>query len=432
MDERFHNRAAGEFHDSLRSTVELHEPSGIWFPVSLDYHRTINGILSMREQVDISVHSLNTELDPGVFSLGGIKQLSPGTRVLKYRAEGGVERDRMEWDGRQIVKSGVRSESENPKVGPVSNPGTTSAASPSPFEESPPAESSSPGASSPQAAETVLHSTGIEFVRVPAGGFVMGDLRDGVRIKDKVKPHEVQISRPFEMSRYEITVGQFRLLVEATNRITDSEAAAGSVRGFDRKHSSFIDNGSFNWRSPGYEQSDRHPVVYVSRDDAMEFCKWLTTTDSDGRTYRLPTEAEWEYACRAGTKTRFSCGDDPKGQAGFANVADQALTRVWPESPFELKLHDKHPFTAPVGSFKPNPFGLCDMHGNVWEWCSDKYSRRYYARSPVQDPTGPKVGRTYAARGGSWASFIADSSFRNSWKGNVGRADFGFRVVREL
>ena len=272
----------------------------------------------------------------------------------------------------------------------------------------------------------------------------MGDLRDGVRVKDNVKPHEVQISRPFEMSKYEITVRQFRLFAEATNYVTDSEAAAGSVQGFDREQSKFIDDGSFNWRAAGFEQGDQHPVVYVSRGDAAQFCEWLTNTDSEGRTYRLPTEAEWEYACRAGTKTRFSNGDNPKGQAGFANVADQALTRVWPEAPFELELDDGHPFTAAVGSFKPNPFGLYDMHGNVWEWCSDVFSRTYYAQSPVRDPTGPAFptnydpndpvvrSSMYVARGGSWVSFTADCSFRNTWKGDDGRADFGFRVVREL
>ena len=106
MDERFQNRAGADFRDSLRSTVELHEPSGIWFPVSLDYQRTINGLLFTREQVDITVHSLNTELNPRVFSLEGIEQLSPGTRVLRYRAEGEIERGRTEWDGRQIVESG--------------------------------------------------------------------------------------------------------------------------------------------------------------------------------------------------------------------------------------------------------------------------------------------------------------------------------------
>ena len=356
--------------------------------------------------------------------------------------------------GFMLLLSGCSSESENAisegplksritEKPPVSKPVSTIAANPSLSDESAAVKSSSPGALLPQAT-TVLNSSGIEFVPIPVGGFVMGDLRDGVSDKDKVKPHEVKITRSFEMSKHEITVGQFRLFVEATNRITDSEAAAGSVRGFDTKQSSFIDNGSFNWRSPGFEQSERHPVVYVSRDDAMEFCRWLTATDSDGKTYRLPTEAEWEYACRAGTKTRFSCGDDPTSQAGFANVADQALTRVWPENPFELKLNDEHPFTAPVGAFKPNPFGLCDMHGNVWEWCFDRYSVSYYAQSPVQDPTGPEFppnidlndphikALAYAARGGSWGSFVADSSFRNSWAGNLGRGDFGFRVVRGL
>jgi hypothetical protein len=104
IDERFQNQAGAEFHDSLRSTVELHEPSGIWFPVRLDYRRTINGVLFASEKVDISVHSLNTDLDPIVFSLPGIKQLSPGTRVVKWLADGEIDQGTIEWDGNQIVR----------------------------------------------------------------------------------------------------------------------------------------------------------------------------------------------------------------------------------------------------------------------------------------------------------------------------------------
>lgn len=295
-----------------------------------------------------------------------------------------------------------------------------------------------------QGSRTVPNSSAIEFVRIPAGRFLMGDLRKGVRFREKVARHLVQISNPFEMSKHEISVDQFRSFVDATDRVTACESAAGSVQGFDRKQSKWIEDGSFNWRSPGYPQGDRHPVVYLDRFDAIEFCKWLTQTDKGGRTYRLPTEAEWEYACRAGTRTRFSTGDDPTTQVGFANVADQALLRVWPDAintpPHDLRPNDGHPFAARVGSFKPNQFGLCDMHGNVWEWCSDRYSSRYYAKAPLNDPTGPEIppndrdpvvrGLQYVTRGGSWVSFVADSSFRNAWRGNVGRADVGFRVVR--
>ena len=149
-----------------------------------------------------------------------------------------------------------------------------------------------------------------------------------------------------------------------------------------------------------------HPVVYVSWNDADEFCKWLSK--KEGKTYRLPTEAEWEYACRAGTKTRYSFGDDPQELVRYANAADQDRKKLCPgcnvmipsfdasgkptgkKIPFPfLAGSDGFAWTAPVGKYKPNAFGLYDMHGNGWEWCSDWFDEHYYEKSPVDDPTGP-------------------------------------------
>ena len=141
-------------------------------------------------------------------------------------------------------------------------------------------------------------------------------------------------------------------------------------------------NEEYSWRSTGFAQSDDHPVVNVSWNDAMEFCRWLSR--NEGRTYHLPTEAEWEYACRAGTTTLYSHGNDSEGSARVGNVADVAFKAQYPELKGLIQASDGYAYTSPAGSFVPNPFGLYDMHGNVWEWCADRYDAEYYAKSPAE------------------------------------------------
>jgi formylglycine-generating enzyme required for sulfatase activity len=179
----------------------------------------------------------------------------------------------------------------------------------------------------------------------------------------------------------------------------------------------------------GFEQTDEHPVVCVSWDDAMAFCQWLSR--KEGKTYRLPTEAEWEYACRAGTTTRYYSGDDPETLAKVGNVADATATakyRGW----VAIKASDGYVFTAPVGSFKPNAFGLYDMHGNARQWCSDWYSGQYYVTAPKDDSTGPGSGDHRVVRGGYFGSGPGTArSARREWcvpdHGDHGQ---GFRVAR--
>jgi formylglycine-generating enzyme required for sulfatase activity len=161
------------------------------------------------------------------------------------------------------------------------------------------------------------------------------------------------------------------------------------------------------------------PVEQVSWDDATEFCKRLSA--KEGKTYRLPTEAEWEYACRAGTTTRYSFGDDPASLGEYA----------WYGANSDVRTHS-------VGEKKPNAWGLYDMHGNMWEWCADSWAMGYYAVSPTDDPPGPetaarRVFRGRVFRGGCWGSGAAGcrSAYRGRDEPQHRRRSLGFRVAAD-
>ena len=213
----------------------------------------------------------------------------------------------------------------------------------------------------------------------------------------------MRITKPFYLGTYHVTRGQFRQFVTDTGYKTDAEKGEKpGAWGWNPDKKEFGFNEKYSWRNAGFEQTDEHPVVNVSWNDAVEFCKWLSK--KEGKTYRLPTEAEWEYACRAGTTTRYYSGDDPETLAKVGNVADAAAKAKFPDWKYTIKANDGYVFTAPVGKFKPNAFGLYDMHGNAWQWCADWYGAEYYATSPADDPTGPDSGYGRVLRGGSWAS----------------------------
>ena len=172
----------------------------------------------------------------------------------------------------------------------------------------------------------------------------------------------------------------------------------------------------FNWRHLGFVQEIYHPVVNVSWNDATAFCKWLGHQRKEGKTYRLPTEAEFEYACRAGTTTRYYCGDNPEDLVKVANVADAAfaekilasfgkeMLEKAPAVGLTLKGNDGFAFSSTVGRFRPNAFGLYDMHGDAATWCSDWYAKDYYANSPTDDPQGPPKGTEHMIRGGGYGT----------------------------
>ncbi len=249
-----------------------------------------------------------------------------------------------------------------------------------------------------KASDEIVNSIGMKLVYIPAGSFMMGsghpatqlaeEYSEGQgRFEDEFPQHPVRLSRGFWMGQTEVTQGQYTAVMNARP-----------------------------WSGKAYVQEDADsPAVYVSWDDAVEFCRKLSQLE--GTTYRLPTEAEWEYACRAGTTTRFSFGDSdlPLGDyAWFNGNADQV----------------GQDYAHRVGLKKSNPWGLYDMHGNVFEWCSDYYDEKYYADSPSVDPDGPSIGSSHSVRGGSWDNGQSYSrcSHRSDYPVSRGLL-VGFRVV---
>ncbi len=290
----------------------------------------------------------------------------------------------------------------------------------------------------------------LEMVLIPAGEFKMGSdelakdtaafftknyAMDSEEISDFLKAehpqHRVRITKPFYLGTHHVTRGQFRQFVTATAYKTDAEKGEEpGAFGWNPDEQAFGPNKKYSWRNAGFEQTDEHPVVCVSWNDAVTFCKWLS--QKENKTYRLPTEAEWEYACRAGTTTRYYGGDDPETLAKVGNVLDATAKAEFPDYTWAIKASDGYVFTAAVGRFRPNAYGLYDMHGNAWQWCADWYSVEYYAKSPADDPTGPDTGGVRIQRGGSWAfaSVFARSACRH-WNLPESRCSFtGFRVAR--
>ena len=279
------------------------------------------------------------------------------------------------------------------------------------------------------------NTIGMTMVYIPPGTFRMGSALSGAELAEKFggrekmfydeyPAHPVTITKGFHLSAHEVTVGQFRQFVEATGHKTDAETGGQTFRGgktggrtFGRGRRMAWRDDAW-WRKPGIAQQDSHPVVFVSWNDAVAFCRWLS--QKEGKTYRLPTEAQWEYACRGGTQTPHWWGDDVRASATAANIRDQPPYRS-----------DGHAFTAPVGSYRANGFGLYDMAGNVWEWCHDRHFRDYYSISPATDPQGPATGVPRAIRGGGWGNLLREARSAGRRGGNPAQRDpsLGFRVA---
>ena len=214
-----------------------------------------------------------------------------------------------------------------------------------------------------QSPKTITNSIGMKLVLIPKGTFMMGSpASEQGRTQDYDTQHEVTISEDYYLGVFEVTQGQY-------------EKVMGTNPSYFQK------------RVIGKSDSSMYPVEQVSWEDAVEFCKKLSELPEEkkaGRVYRLPTEAEWEYACRAGSKAAYSFGANSKTLGDYA----------WFGGNSGLQTH-------PVGEKKANAWGLYDMHGNVWEWCSDWYGK--YPKGSVSDPSGPSEGSSRVFRGGGWS-----------------------------
>ena len=245
----------------------------------------------------------------------------------------------------------------------------------------------------------IINSIGMRFTLIPKGTFMMGSPDGELERSDDETLHEVTISRDYYFGIHEVTQDQY-LKITGVN--------PSFFQGFRIRGSSM-----------------NHPVEEVSWKDAVEFCKQLSELPEEikaGRVYRLPTEAEWEYACRAGTKTAFS----------FEEKGDLLATYLWYHRHgwFELNSSGE---THTVGQKQPNRWGLYDMHGNVWEWCEDRYGK--YPEGPLVDPIGPDLGGRRVARGGSYLLGFQDlcrSASRMAFEPTYQFVELGFRVVLEM
>jgi formylglycine-generating enzyme required for sulfatase activity len=275
------------------------------------------------------------------------------------------------------------------------------------------------------------------MVPIPAGSFTMGSPQWEEGREDDEGPQRTVAVSAFHLGRTEVTVGQFRAFVAATNHQTDAERDIGEA-GCWGQNDDILGAGAYranrNWRRPPafpYRQADDEPVVCVSWNDAQAYVQWLR--DRTGRRYHLPTEAQWEYAARAGTSTARHWGDNPNDACAYANVADTGILkdprREW--NPPRHECHDRYFFTAPVASYAPNRFGLHDMLGNVWEWTFDCYIDSYRG-APSDARAREEAGCSRrVVRGGGWNTKPARvrSANRNR-NGTTNRGDYlGFRVA---
>jgi formylglycine-generating enzyme required for sulfatase activity len=256
----------------------------------------------------------------------------------------------------------------------------------------------------------------LKMADIPAGQFVMGGIAGDADLRqNELPPRTIIFKEPFRMSIYEITVEQFREFVQDTGFKTEAERTGNGGWLANRSSSFGKLDPTFCWSNPGYALSDNLPVTMVSYADAIAFCTWLS--QRDGKVYRLPTEAEWEYCCRAGTTDTYSFpAANLKQNAWYLNTAQPNMA------------------PRPVGTKQQNAWGLHDMIGNVREWCLDWYSETAYHAKHSQLPLGPNSGEKRVFRGGCFMDL--ESFLRSSHRGylnpNLAVSNQGFRVVEVL
>ena len=264
-----------------------------------------------------------------------------------------------------------------------------------------------------------------EMVVIYSGSLAMGspDSEKG-RGDDERPVHSVEIAA-FAIGKTEITRGQFAEFVKRSGYLTGDKCWT-------------LENGKYeerkgNWREPGFPQDDKQPVACINWNDATTYAKWLSK--KTGKRYRLPTEAEWEYAARGNTSTARYWGDNPDEACKYANVADTtAQAQIRGATSWSVhRCTDGFAYTAPVGRFQANAFGLYDMLGNVWEWTEDNYHGNYKG-APADGSAWQGGGTKRVLRGGSWNSSPPDSrvAIRYGNKPEIRFSSFGFRLARSL
>ncbi len=257
--------------------------------------------------------------------------------------------------------------------------------------------------------------TGPQMITVNAGRFQMGCV-SGVQCQFNTPVHEVSVKKPFAMSVYEVTRGEFRRFVEQTGYQTSAERARVGCVGILREEFLRVDGNArtgLNWNRPGFVQTDEHPVVCVSWTDANSYVSWLASETA--RPYRLPSEAEWEYAARAGSA----------GNTAFPDVSQ--LCRD-PMNNLELCVGE--PYTEAVGSGRSNGLGLYDMRRNAYEWVQDCWNPSYVGAP--QDGSARQDGSCHkrVLRGGGWARLLVPQESRNGSRVDVSENLTGFRVAQ--
>jgi len=263
-----------------------------------------------------------------------------------------------------------------------------------------------------------------EYIFIAGGTFLMGSPDSEVdREKENETHHQVKVSN-FYMAKYAVTVEQFETFIMESNYKTDADRGGGSNvwSGKEWKRKAGV-----NWRCDvkGQEQKDKqHPVIHVSWNDVTKYCNW--PRKKSNTIFRLPTEAEWEYACRAGTTTPFNTSENLTTEQ--ANYNGNYPYRNNPKGKYLEK-------TTLVGSYPPNGWGLYDMHGNVYEWCMDWYGKKYYdeckKKGIVENPMGPETGSGRVLRGGCWDfdGQYCRSADRSHDSPDVRFGFIGFRLV---
>ena len=282
---------------------------------------------------------------------------------------------------------------------------------------------------------------GPEMVALPAGSFRMGSPSDETGRQDNEGPvRTVTTGKRIAMGRYEVTVGEFRRFVTASGYRTEAERNTGGKQGcwtlefMDSDHNGWDWTPGRSWLNLEYTVEEDQPVVCVSRNDARRYIEWLNEETGGG--YRLPSESEWEYAVRAGSGSRYHFGNDESKLCDYGNVADTTKLPNGNSWRHKANCSDGAVYPTAVGSYKPNLFGLYDMHGNVWEWVADCWHDNYEGAPTDGSAWTNGCGSTVRAvvRGGSWNFYPRNlRSADRSWSSPSNRDnDGGFRLVQDL